>query len=60
MIAVPFAANRTLKGHTDFVKCVRVIRQHLYTGCHDKKLRLWDLATGKLIRTYGGHRYDAS
>lgn len=44
--------HRRLQGHSDFVKSLCVHGKYLYSGSSDKKLKQWDLETGKCIRTF--------
>jgi WD40 repeat protein len=47
-----------LKGHTDTVAAVAVSPDGtlIATGSFDKSVRLWDAATGKELRVYGGDK----
>jgi F-box/WD-40 domain protein MET30 len=47
----------TLQGHTDGVMCVQFceILKLVMTGSFDKSIRVWDLTTGKHLRTLTGH-----
>lgn len=54
--------ERILKGHTNGVMCLQV--QHnlsvpnysvLITGSYDKTVKVWNLDTGKVVRTLEGH-----
>ncbi|KAI5815844.1 sulfur metabolite repression control protein [Pyronema omphalodes] len=42
-------------GHTDGVMCVQFDDAILATGSYDTTIKIWDLATGKEIRTLVGH-----
>jgi F-box/WD-40 domain protein MET30 len=44
-----------LKGHTNGVMCLQFDEQILITGSYDTTAKVWDLATGKEIRTLTGH-----
>jgi WD40 repeat protein len=48
---------RTLKGHTNSVNAVAVTAdgRRAVSASADQTLRLWDLANGQTIRTFGGH-----
>lgn len=48
----------TLKGHSHIVRSLALSRdgQLLVSGCWDQTIKLWHLATGKLIRTLKGHQ----
>jgi len=49
-----FSTN-ILKGHTNGVMCLQFDEQILITGSYDTTAKVWDLATGKEIRTLTGH-----
>jgi len=46
-----------LRGHTDWVNSVRIdsASRTLFTASDDCTINLWDLDTGRVIRTYEGH-----
>ena len=44
-----------LEGHTEAVRCVRASTCMVLSGSWDKTVRLWDLRTGKCVRTMEGH-----
>jgi F-box/WD-40 domain protein MET30 len=44
-----------LKGHTNGVMCLQFDEQILITGSYDTTVKVWNLATGKEIRTLTGH-----
>src|SRR5262249_53327768 len=52
----PADAVVVLKGHTETVEAVAVSPdgKFIATACFDKTIRLFDAATGKEIRSYGG------
>jgi len=54
----PPAVLTTLPGHTETVEAVTFSPDGslIATGCFDRNLRLFDAATGKEIRTYGGEQ----
>ncbi|BAY29832.1 protein kinase [Nostoc carneum NIES-2107] len=49
--------QKTLTGHSNWVTSVAISPdgKTLASGSHDKTIKLWNLATGKLIRTLTGH-----
>ncbi len=51
------APVRTLTGHTDYVRAVAVTPdgRQIVSGSSDNTVRVWDLATGTLVRTLTGH-----
>ena len=46
-----------LKGHTDTITCLTTSfdGRILISGSQDKSIKFWNLATQKIIRTFGGH-----
>src|SRR5262245_32817214 len=54
--AVPGGVVSTLKGHTEIVYTIAFSPdgRHVLTGSFDKTLRLWEAATGKEIKSFGG------
>jgi WD40 repeat protein len=54
--APPDSVVATLKGHTEIVYAVAFSPDgtHVLTGSFDKTLKLWETATGKEIKTFGG------
>ncbi|KAH8166273.1 hypothetical protein CIB48_g1936 [Xylaria polymorpha] len=44
-----------LEGHTDSVMCLQIYNEFLVTGSYDASIRLWNLGSGSLIRTFLGH-----
>ncbi|KAJ8127630.1 hypothetical protein O1611_g6009 [Lasiodiplodia mahajangana] len=44
-----------LEGHTDSVMCLKIYNNYLVTGSYDATIRLWNLDSGSLIRTFLGH-----
>src|SRR6266852_1347289 len=54
--AVPSGVVATLKGHTEIVYGIAFSPdgRHVLTGSFDKTLKLWEMATGKEVRTLGG------
>src|SRR5436853_6539433 len=54
--ATPPGVVATLKGHTEIVYAVAFSPDGKYvvTGSFDKTLKLWETATGKEIKTFGG------
>ncbi len=53
---------RTLEGHANMVSAVAVLPdgRRALSGSRDKKLKLWDLATGALLRTLEGHAHSVT
>lgn len=49
--------RRTLSGHSDVVKSVVISPdgKTLVSGSYDKTIKVWDLATGKVLHTLLGH-----
>src|SRR5205809_1396804 len=54
--ALPDSVVATLKGHTEIVYAAAFSPdgKHVLTGSFDKTLKLWETATGKEIKTFGG------
>lgn len=48
--------TRILRGHTNGVMCLQFDDQTLITGSYDNTIKVWDVNTGKEIRTITGHR----
>ena len=48
---------RTFKGHTGSVYSVAISPngKYIVSGSWDKTIKLWDINTGELIRTFKGH-----
>jgi len=48
---------RTFEGHTDWVTSVAFSPdgKYILSGSWDTTLKLWDIETGRLIRTFGGY-----
>ena len=44
-----------LLGHTDLIYCIKASASMALSGSGDKTVRLWDLRTGKCVRTMLGH-----
>ena len=44
-----------LEGHTDMVCSIKASSNMVLSGSSDKTVRLWDLRTGKCVRTMEGH-----
>ena len=44
-----------LKGHDNGVMCLQFMDNRLATGSYDSTIKIWDLDTGKEIRTLRGH-----
>ena len=45
----------TLQGHTDYVNCLIVHNNILYSGSYDKTIRAWNLDTNECITALQGH-----
>lgn len=54
--ATSAAIDKTLSGHKELVYSVSFSPdgKHLLSGSFDKTLKLWDVATGKEVKTYAG------
>lgn len=54
--APALAVVHTLEGHKELVYTVAFSPdgKHLVSGAFDKELKLWDIATGKAVKTYAG------
>src|SRR5262249_34381953 len=54
--AAPPGVVATLKGHTEALYAVAFTPdgQYVVTGSFDKTLKVWDAATGKEFKTFGG------
>ncbi|CAI6311418.1 unnamed protein product [Periconia digitata] len=48
-------STQILKGHSNGVMCLQFDDQILITGSYDATVKVWDLTTGKEIRTLQGH-----
>ncbi|KAF2464254.1 sulfur metabolite repression control protein-like protein SconB [Lindgomyces ingoldianus] len=48
-------STKILKGHTNGVMCLQFDHHILMTGSYDATVKIWDLETGKEIRTLVGH-----
>lgn len=48
--------TQVLRGHTNGVMCLQFDDQTLITGSYDNTIKVWDVNTGKEIRTITGHR----
>lgn len=44
-----------LNGHTDSVMCLQIHGIFLVTGSYDRSIKLWNLDSGTLVRTFLGH-----
>ncbi|KAI9882469.1 MAG: hypothetical protein M1823_005786 [Watsoniomyces obsoletus] len=47
---------KTFKGHTDAVMCLQFNDEILATGSYDRSIKIWDIASGRLLRTLRGHQ----
>ncbi|NJL62836.1 MAG: WD40 repeat domain-containing protein [Methylacidiphilales bacterium] len=54
--------TNTLTGHSDNVTSVVINPdgQTIVSGCADKKVKVWDIQTGKILRTIAGHAGEIS
>ncbi|AFW93625.1 MULTISPECIES: trypsin-like peptidase domain-containing protein [Nostocales] len=54
-----FYLANTFKGHSSYVYSVAISAdgRTLASGSYDKNIKIWNLATGKLIRTLSGHSH---
>lgn len=48
-------STKVLKGHDNGVMAVQILDNILATGSYDKTIKIWDLETGKEVRTLTGH-----
>lgn len=48
-------STRIIKGHTNGVMCLQFDDRILMTGSYDATVKIWDIKTGKEIRTISGH-----
>ena len=48
-------STRIFKGHTNGVMCLQFDENILATGSYDSTIKIWDIETGKEIRTLHGH-----
>lgn len=58
---LPRKLHVTLEGHVGSVHVARYAKgaaKHVLTGGNDRTVRLWNPATGALIKTYKGHGYE--
>jgi WD40 repeat protein len=55
-LATPAGVVATLKGHTEMVYAIAFSPdgRHVLTGSFDNTLRLWEAATGKEVKSFGG------
>lgn len=55
--APALAVVHNLEGHKELVYTLAFSPdgKHLVSGAFDKELKLWDLATGKAVKSYAGH-----
>jgi len=53
----PLLLERTLSGHTDSILCVAFFPDNrtAVTGSRDKKVKIWDIPTGRVLRTLEAH-----
>lgn len=54
----PWKLMRVINGHSGWVRCVQVDpvdNEWFATGSNDTTIKIWDLASGKLRLTLGGH-----
>jgi F-box/WD-40 domain protein MET30 len=48
-------STKILKGHANGVMCLQFDDRVLMTGSYDATVKIWDLETGKVMRTLTGH-----
>lgn len=48
-------STRVFRGHTNGVMCLQFDENVLITGSYDSTIKVWDIETGKEIRTLAGH-----
>ncbi|KAL8383342.1 hypothetical protein RB595_006880 [Gaeumannomyces hyphopodioides] len=46
---------KILKGHTNGVTCLQLLDNMLATGSYDATIKIWDIETGRELRTLKGH-----
>ena len=44
-----------LRGHTDTVKCLTILKNKLYSGSWDNTIKIWNTETHELVATLEGH-----
>jgi WD40 repeat protein len=47
----------TLKGHTDWVRCLKFDDSKMASGGFDETIKLWDMHTGKCLTTLKGNTH---
>jgi WD40 repeat protein len=53
--AAPWTCERTLLGHTDWVRTLATWRGKVLSGSDDRSIRAWDVETGEHAATLVGH-----
>lgn len=48
-------STKVLRGHTNGIMAMQILDNILATGSYDKTIKIWDLDTGKELRTLVGH-----
>lgn len=48
-------STKVLKGHENGIMAVQMLDNILATGSYDKTIKIWDLDTGKELKTLSGH-----
>src|SRR2546429_226586 len=46
---------RLLKGHTNWIQCLFVWKDFLYSASYDRTIRVWSIITGQCVRKLIGH-----
>jgi len=46
----------TLTGHQDYIYCLTVKDGMLFSGSHDKTIKIWDIKSGTELHTLNGHQ----
>jgi len=46
---------KTLKGHSDSVRAIKINQNLLVSGSFDRTLKIWDIDKGQCLRTLSGH-----
>ena len=45
----------TMKGHTDWVRCLQFDDRKMVSGAFDHMIKIWDMKNGKCVSTLKGH-----
>ncbi|KAF9579508.1 hypothetical protein BGW38_004205, partial [Lunasporangiospora selenospora] len=46
---------KDLPGHTEGIYCIQFDEHKIVSGSRDNTIKIWDLTTGRCLRTYTGH-----